>query len=256
MVKPKKHFGQHFLKDLNIAQKIVSLLQSSEDTPILEIGPGTGILTKLLIQQKPLLHVVEIDPEAVNFLKRQFTALHQENRLWEGDFLKLDLASKFSAKIAIIGNFPYNISSQILFKILENRHIVEEVVCMLQKEVAQRIASPPGSKEYGILSVLLQSYYQVSYHFTVPESAFFPPPKVKSGIIHLQRNQTEKLPCNEQLFFEVVKTAFNQRRKTLRNALKKFFKDNNLAESIFQKRAEQLSVNEFITITQKIQEQS
>ncbi|MCS6795921.1 MAG: 16S rRNA (adenine(1518)-N(6)/adenine(1519)-N(6))-dimethyltransferase RsmA [Raineya sp.] len=257
MVKPKKYLGQHFLKDLKIAQKIVELLQSSAEIPVLEIGAGTGVLTQFLLHKPNPLYVIEIDKESISYLKEHFAVLAQENRLWEGDFLNLDLHSNFFSNIAIIGNFPYNISSQIFFKILQNRQQVAEVVCMLQKEVAERLASAPGSKDYGILSVLLQAYYEVKYHFTVPEHVFQPPPKVKSGVIRLQRNSVVKLSCDENLFFEVVKTAFNQRRKTLRNALQKFLKSESLkAESMLQKRAEQLSVSDFIFLTQKIQEQS
>ncbi len=257
MVKPKKHLGQHFLKDFKLAQKIADLLQSPAEIPVLEIGAGTGVLTQFLLNKKNPLYIIEIDRESIRYLKEHFAIIAKQNRLWEGDFLALDLHSNFSSNIAIIGNFPYNISSQIFFKILENRHQVVEVVCMLQKEVAKRIASPPGSKEYGILSVLLQAYYEIKYHFTVSENVFQPPPKVKSAVIRLQRNSTQTLPCEELLFFEVVKTAFNQRRKTLRNALQQFIRTESFKnQSILQKRAEQLTVSDFVFLTQKIQEQS
>ena len=254
MVKPKKHLGQHFLKDLEIAENIANLLKkNSEHTSILEIGPGTGVLTQFLLKGEELPYLIEIDTESVEFLKKKFGILEENKRIIEGDFLQFDLANQFSNKISIVGNFPYNISSQIFFRVLEYKDLVEQVVCMLQKEVAERLASPAGSKDYGILSVLLQTFYDIKYHFTVPEHVFNPPPKVKSGVISLERNQREKLDCSEKVFFQVVKTAFNQRRKTLRNALSSILPPSLREEPILQKRAEQLSVEDFISLSQKIQ---
>jgi len=255
MVKPKKHLGQHFLKDLGIAQKIVNLLNNNfSNLSVLEIGAGTGVLTQFLLKNEPLPYLIEIDSESVDFLKKNFPILHENQRIIEGDFLHFDMKKQFNEKIVIVGNFPYNISSQIFFRVLEYKDCVEGVVCMLQKEVAERLASSAGSKDYGILSVLLQAFYDIKYHFTVPEHVFNPPPKVKSGVISLQRNQTAQLDCNEALFFRVVKTAFNQRRKTLRNALASILPPNVKEEAILQKRAEQLSVADFVSLTQKIQE--
>lgn len=256
MVKPKKYLGQHFLKDLEIAENIANLLQKqqvSPNTPILEIGPGTGVLTQFLLKNQALPYLIEIDTESVDFLKKKFPVLEENQRIIEGDFLHFDVKEQFKEKIVIVGNFPYNISSQIFFRMLEYKDLVAGVVCMLQKEVAERLASPSGSKEYGILSVLLQAFYDIQYHFTVPEHVFNPPPKVKSGVISLQRNPTEQLACNEALFFRVVKTAFNQRRKTLRNALAGILPSNMQEDAILQKRAEQLSVADFVSLTQKIQ---
>ena len=254
MVKPKKHLGQHFLKDLEIAENIANLLRKTPlNIPILEIGPGTGVLTQFLLKNEELPYLIEIDTESVDFLKKKFPILEENQRIIEGDFLHFDMKKQFNEKIVIVGNFPYNISSQIFFRVLEYKDLVEGVVCMLQKEVAQRLASPAGSKDYGILSVFLQAFYDIQYHFTVPEHVFNPPPKVKSGVISLQRNQTEQLDCNEVLFFRVVKTAFNQRRKTLRNALAGILPPNMKEEAILQKRAEQLSVADFVSLTQKIQ---
>lgn len=253
-VKPKKHLGQHFLQDLQIAENIVSLIKKhTHQTPIVEIGPGTGVLTQFLLKNKEMPYLIEIDTESVDFLKKTFPILEENQRIMQGDFLRLDLQKQFNEKIVIIGNFPYNISSQIFFRILAYKHLVEQVVCMLQKEVAERLAAQPGSKNYGILSVLLQAFYDIRYHFTVPERVFHPPPKVKSGVISLQRNRTEHLACNEELFFEVVKTAFNQRRKTLRNALAGILPPELRQADILQKRAEQLSVSDFVSLTQKIQ---
>ncbi len=254
MVKPKKHLGQHFLKDLQIAQNIANLIRKqATHIPILEIGPGTGVLTQFLMNDVELPYLIEIDTESVNFLQQKFPILQENAKIIEADFLNFDLYKQFNEKIIIVGNFPYNISSQIFFKVLENKNLVEQVVCMLQKEVAERLASPAGSKEYGILSVLLQAFYDIKYHFTVPEHVFTPPPKVKSGVISLQRNQIESLPCNEALFYRVVKTAFNQRRKTLRNALSSILPPTLKDDALLQKRAEQLSVSDFVSLTQKIQ---
>lgn len=257
MVKPKKSLGQHFLKDLNIAENIAKLLEiDSSNTDVLEIGPGTGVLTKFVLDSYTNSYVIEIDTESVEYLKKNFSILSDNQRIIEGDFLEYDLGKKFKNNLAIIGNFPYNISSQIFFKILQHKNQVSQVVCMLQKEVAVRIASKEGNKDYGILSVLLQAYYDIAYHFTVDEHVFLPPPKVKSGVITLKRNSVEKLDCDEKLFFRVVKAGFNQRRKMLRNALKEFIKTEEFkSESILDKRAEQLSVESFILLTQKIQAQ-
>ncbi len=253
-VSPKKHLGQHFLTDLNIATKIVNQLTLPEGVnQVLEIGPGMGVLTQYLLQHKEYqTTVIEIDRESVTYLQQHFPAL--EDRIISADFLKLNLEEKFSGKISIIGNFPYNISSQIFFKVLANRNQVMEVVGMLQKEVAERIAAPPGSKTYGILSVLLQAFYTITYNFTVHEHVFNPPPKVKSAVISLVRNKIFQLPCNESLFFEVVKQSFSTRRKTLRNCLKSFGLNPEIsAQPIFDKRAEQLSVEDFIGLTQMLE---
>ncbi len=245
-VRAKKHLGQHFLKDENIARKIAESLTGHGDyKQVLEIGPGTGMLTKYLLEKNDIdVSVVEVDRESVDFLKQNFPQL--KGKIFEGDFLKMDINL---SRYAIIGNFPYNISSQIFFKTLEHRNQIPEVVCMIQKEVAQRIASPPGSKEYGILSVLLSAFYDIEYLFTVNETVFVPPPKVKSAVIRLKRNNTAALDCDEKQFFNVVKTAFNQRRKTLRNALKSLTFAPVAESNLFNKRAEQLSVAEFVELT-------
>ncbi|MCC9165657.1 16S rRNA (adenine(1518)-N(6)/adenine(1519)-N(6))-dimethyltransferase RsmA [Pontibacter harenae] len=254
-VSPKKHLGQHFLVDQNIAMKIVDQLtlpQGVQD--VLEIGPGMGVLTKYLLQhQEYSTTVVDIDRESIAYLKKHFPQLQE--RIISADFLKTDLSKLFPGKFAVIGNFPYNISSQIFFKVLEHREVVPEVVCMIQKEVAERIAAPPGSKTYGILSVLLQAFYTIDYKFTVHEHVFHPPPKVKSGVISLVRNERESLPCDEKLFFSVVKSSFGTRRKTLRNCLKTFnLPPEVTAQPVFDKRAEQLSVQDFIELTQLVEQ--
>lgn len=260
-VKAKKHLGQHFLKDENIAKKIADALTEKEYTNIVEIGPGMGVLTKYLLQNKTKVTVFEIDTESVQYLQEVFPVEHikintsrEKFQILEGDFLKKDLPQIFNnQQLAIIGNFPYNISSQIVFKAIENREIVKEFSGMFQKEVAQRIAEKQGSKTYGILSVLTQAFYDVEYLFTVPPSVFNPPPKVDSGVIRCVRKKNFTLPVDEKLFFRVVKTAFNQRRKMLRSSLKSFKLSETLKEDpIFAKRPEQLSVNEFILLTQKI----
>ncbi|OZI06425.1 16S rRNA (adenine(1518)-N(6)/adenine(1519)-N(6))-dimethyltransferase [Siphonobacter sp. BAB-5385] len=250
-VKAKKHLGQHFLRDLHACERIADLLSGYQDyRTVLEIGPGMGVLTQFLLRKPQFeVHVVEIDRESVDYLHEHFPDLSP--RVHNYDFLRWDLRTFSPESFGLIGNFPYNISSQIFFRVLEYRNQIPEVVCMLQKEVAQRIASPPGSRDYGILSVLLQAFYDIKYHFTVPPGAFDPPPKVQSGVIRLQRNAVTQLDCDEKLFFNVVKTAFNQRRKTLRNALKPIgvIFDHPLLE----KRAEQLGVAEFVDITQTIE---
>jgi len=247
-VRAKKNLGQHFLKDENIAANIANGFAEGAPNLILEIGPGMGILTRHLMRRPNAdVRVVEIDHESVDFLKSEMPELN--GHIIEGDFLKLDLPSLFSQNIAIAGNFPYNISSQILFKIIDNRQMIPQMVGMFQKEVAERVASAPGSKVYGILSVLLQAYYNIDYLFTVHENVFDPPPKVKSGVIRLTRNNVSKLECDEQLFTKVVKTSFNQRRKTLSNSLKPIIKNAKADLPIFRQRPEQLSVNEFVKLT-------
>lgn len=251
-VRAKKHLGQHFLKDENIANKIANSLTLNGYKNVLEIGPGMGVLTKYLLKKDITTSVIEIDEESVEFLKVHF--LNLSNRIITGNFLKIDITQIFKdEQFAIIGNFPYNISTQIVFKTLENRQSIPELCGMFQKEVAQRIAEKPGTKTYGILSVLTQAFYDVEYLFTVPPAVFNPPPKVDSGVIRLIRKDNFTLPVNEAFFFKVVKTAFNQRRKTLRNSLKSFQLSDKLREDvIFAKRPEQLSVKEFIYLTQKI----
>lgn len=249
-VKAKKFLGQHFLTDEAIAQRIVGSL-TNRTANLIEIGPGMGVLTKYLIDKPELnFHVVEIDHESVAWLHEHYPTLN----VIEGDFLKIDLTTMFHDSFAVIGNFPYNISSQILFRVFECRNQAVEVVGMFQKEVAERVAAGPGSKTYGILSVLLSAFYNIEYLFTVNESVFNPPPKVKSAVIRLTRNGVTSLECDENLFIRVVKAGFNQRRKTLRNALRSAALPIEAVDDVFlAKRAEQLSVNEFITITKKIQ---
>lgn len=249
-VRAKKHLGQHFLRDENIARKIAdSLKHTDRYSKILEIGPGMGMLTKYLLAKTDFeTWVVEIDRESVTYLEENYPEL--KGRIISKDFLKYELAEQFKEPVAIIGNFPYNISSQILFKALENRTIVPEVVGMFQKEVAQRLAAKEGSKTYGIISVLLQAWYKIEYLFTVSEHVFSPPPKVKSAVIRLTRNDVNSLACEEKLFVEVVKAAFNQRRKTVKNALHAFeIIPGNEGHVYFTKRAEQLSVEDFIQLT-------
>jgi len=250
MVKPKKYLGQHFLHDENIARKIIDLLPGNT-TNVVEVGAGTGVLSKYLLQNQSLNPCFfEIDKESTEFLRRKFPEI--SGHLIEADFLDYNL-SLLPCPFVLIGNFPYNISSQILFRVLEYRKIIPEVIGMFQKEVAERIASPPGSKKYGILSVLLQAYYHIEYLFTVNETVFYPPPKVKSGVLRLRRNTTETLECSETLFISVVKTAFNQRRKTLRNAIKGMINESSPEVSqLLNRRAEQLSVLEFVQLTKSV----
>jgi len=252
-VKAKKYLGQHFLKDEEIAQQIADSLSGKGYAKVLEIGPGMGVLTKYLLQKNYTTHVIEIDAESVDYLKAHY--LNLADRIISKDFLKINIADHFGdEQVAIIGNFPYNISTQIVFKTLENKHQIPEFSGMFQKEVAQRIAEKEGSKVYGILSVLTQAFYDVEYLFTVPPAVFNPPPKIDSGVIRLKRKENYTLPVNEKLFYRVVKTAFNHRRKTLRNSLKTMNLSDNLREdSIFDKRPEQLSVQEFINLTSKIE---
>lgn len=251
-IRPKKSLGQHFLHDRRIAARVVeSLPLPSKDTCVLEIGPGTGILTGLLAQKAMTLKLVEIDPVAIEHLRQVFPLLGDS--LIAADFLTLHLDGLFNGRtFSIIGNFPYNISSQIFFRILEFRAHVDQVVCMLQKEVADRIAAPYGNKTYGILSVLLQAYYAVEFLFKVGPGAFQPPPRVTSGVVRLTRIRSQ-LACDEEAFFRIVKQGFNNRRKTLRNALKKFnLSQELLADPVFGLRAEQLSVEDFVNLTQRI----
>jgi len=252
-VKAKKHLGQHFLTDESIAENIANTLSCNGYKHVLEIGPGMGVLTKYLLKKDIKTHVIEIDTESVEYLKANY--LNLADRVYEHDFLKHDLTTIFNDEpFAVIGNFPYNISTQIVFKTLEMRHQIPEFSGMFQKEVAQRICSKEGSKVYGILSVLTQAFYDAEYLFTVPPSVFNPPPKVDSGVLLLKRKENFSLAVDEKLFFRVVKTAFQQRRKTLRNSLKTFnLSDNLKANVIFGKRPEQLSVDSFLELTLLIQ---
>lgn len=255
-VKAKKHLGQHFLKDENIAKKIADSLQATNYNKVLEIGPGMGVLTKYLLERENLdVYVVEIDKESVAYLQSFFPLLR--NKIFSENFLKMDLKSLFKGEqFGIIGNFPYNISTQIVFKTLENRDLIPEFSGMFQKEVAERIAEKEGSKKYGILSVLTQAFYDVEYLFTVPPSVFNPPPKVESGVIRLTRKENFSLPVDEKLFFRVVKTAFNQRRKMLRVSLKSMDISDTLKQKEFLKqRPEQLSVAAFIQLTKWIEQE-
>lgn len=254
-VKAKKHLGQHFLNDENIASKIADTLSFKNYKQVLEIGPGMGVLTKYLLKKDTVTYVIEIDTESVAYLKSNY--LNLADRIIEKDFLKYDLKDIFQDKpFAVIGNFPYNISSQILFKTLEMRNQIPEFSGMFQKELAMRICSKEGNKVYGILSVLTQAFYDAEYLFTVPPSVFNPPPKVDSGVLLLKRKENYNLPCDEKLFFKVVKTSFQQRRKTLRNSLKTLnLSDNLKANVIFDKRPEQLSVRGFIELTSLIENQ-
>lgn len=250
-VRPKKHLGQHFLNNESIAQRIVESLNDSPN-PILEIGPGMGVLTDFMVKGDRELSLIDIDSESVKFLFERYPGLH--DHIIEGDFLKLDLESQWPKGVSIIGNFPYNISSQIFFKILENRKLVDQAVGMIQKEVALRIASKPGNKVYGILSVLLQAYYDIEYLFEVNPESFNPPPKVDSAVIRLKRNETQKLDCNESLFVKVVKQGFQTRRKTLRNALKPInLPEEMLKDEVLDLRAERLSVQDFVALTNRIE---
>lgn len=252
-VRAKKNLGQHFLKDENVAQKIGDTLGYKQYDHVLEIGPGMGVLTKYLLKKEIQVHLIEIDSESVAYLNEHYPEL--KANIHEEDFLKWDVASLFKGEqFAIIGNFPYNISSQIVFKMLELREFIPEFSGMFQKEVAQRICSKEGSKVYGILSVLVQAFYEAEYLFTVPPSVFYPPPKVDSGVLRFRRKENFELPCDENLFFRVVKTAFQQRRKTLRNSLKVFQLPEEIKEdSIFGQRPEQLSTSRFIELTLKIE---
>jgi len=246
-VRAKKGLGQHFLKDKAVARRVSASLTGVGYDSVLEIGPGMGILTELLIQRNFAdLRVIEIDRESVEYLQKNLPRLKE---IITGDFLRLDLTVLFGGKVAIIGNFPYNISSQILFRVLDYRHMVQEVCGMFQKEVAERICAVPGSKKYGILSVLLGAFYSAEYLFTVQEKVFSPPPKVKSGVVRLVRNKVDTLDCDEALFFRVVKACFNQRRKMLRNSIKSAFSIGAGEYPDLHLRPEQLSVKQFIDLT-------
>ena len=255
LVKPKKFLGQHFLKDLQVAQDIANTVDACPELPILEVGPGMGVLTQFLMTKERPLKVVELDFESVAYLRENFPALG--NNIIEQDFLKMDLAQLFEGKpFVLTGNYPYNISSQIFFKMLDYKDLIPCCTGMIQKEVAERMAAGPGSKTYGILSVLIQAWYRVEYLFTVHEHVFNPPPKVKSAVIRMTRNETQELGCNEKLFKQIVKTTFNQRRKTLRNSISPILDKTNplMADPIFNKRPEQLSVQEFINLTNRVEQ--
>ena len=255
IVKAKKALGQHFLKDEGIAKGIVDALRINDETRlsnnVLEIGPGTGVLTKYLIEDERIrLELAEIDTESIEYLKATYP--YSLSSLVQRDFLQMNLRDAFAGEpFRIIGNLPYNRSSQIFFKILEDPNLVPQVVCMLQKEVAERLVSPPGNKSYGILSVLLQAWYNMEYLFTVPEHVFLPPPKVKSGVIRLVRNDNKELGCDPQLFKQIIKACFNQRRKTIRNSIKPIAAKLGIEiqDPILDKRPEQLSVEEFVYLT-------
>ena len=249
VVKPKKFLGQHFLKDLEVARRIADTLGDFADVPTIEVGPGMGVLTQFLLEKNRDLTVVEIDRDSVPYLHDHYPALR--GRIIEGDFLTLNLTDIYKDKFCVIGNYPYNISSQIFFKVLDYKDHIPCCSGMLQKEVAERIAASPGGKVYGILSVLLQAWYDIEYLFTVSEKVFDPPPKVKSAVIKLVRNERKSLNCDEKLFKTVVKTGFNQRRKTLRNSMKPLLgKDcDAYANPIFRERPERLSVADFEELT-------
>lgn len=254
VVKPKKFLGQHFLKDLKIAQAIADTIDVCPDLPVLEVGPGMGVLTQFLVQKQRPLKLVEVDFDSVAYLRKAYPSL--EDHIIEDDFLKMHLERLFDGNQFILtGNYPYNISSQIFFKMLDNKNLIPCCTGMIQKEVAERIAAVPGNKTYGILSVLIQAWYHVEYLFTVSEQVFNPPPKVKSAVIRMRRNDVQELGCDEKLFKQVVKTTFNQRRKTLRNSIKPILgKECDIyTDSIFNKRPEQLSVREFIDLTNQVE---
>ncbi|HDQ16215.1 MAG TPA: 16S rRNA (adenine(1518)-N(6)/adenine(1519)-N(6))-dimethyltransferase RsmA [Bacteroidetes bacterium] len=251
-IKPKKHLGQHFLADLNIAHKIVDAFHTElGDLTALEIGPGKGVLSNLLLEKSIPLSVAEVDRECVAFLKEEFPQL----KIYHQDFLKMDIHSLFEKEIAVIGNFPYNISSQILFKVIHNREQVPLMLGMFQKEVAERISATHGNKTYGILSVLTQAYYDVEYLFTVSENVFVPPPKVKSAVIKIKRKKSNTLANTipQAFFIDMVKTAFNQRRKTLRNALRKYYIEETKNFYFWDKRAEQISVEEMLEMAKVLE---
>ena len=270
LVKPKKFLGQHFLKDLDIAKAIADTVDACPNLPVLEVGPGMGVMTQFLMPKDRLIKVVEIDFESVAYLRKNFPAL--EENIIEDDFLKMHLDRTFGGKpFVLTGNYPYNISSQIFFKMLDNKELIPCCTGMIQKEVAERITAKPGNRTYGILSVLIQAWYDVEYLFTVHENVFNPPPKVKSAVIRMTRNNVKDLGCDEVLFKQVVKTTFNQRRKTLRNSIRPIFANANqhreqnglpamdfsdfLTQDIFNKRPEQLSVKEFIMLTNSVEKE-
>jgi len=250
-VRPKKHLGQHFLWDKNIARKIVESFREAPTQHILEVGPGKGILTQYLLEHfGNRLYAVELDQESGRYLLEEYPEL--QDYLIQQDFLAMDFSRYFTGSFSVIGNFPYNISSQIFFRLLEYRNSIPFLVGMVQKEVAERIASPPGSKKYGKLSVLLQAYYEVKVLFQVGPGSFQPPPRVNSSVVRLRRNETRKLECDEKVFFQVVKQSFNQRRKIIRNSLKSFLLNLNVEDERFDKRPEQLGVQDFVEITGKL----
>ena len=255
LVKPKKFLGQHFLKDLKVAKDIADTIDTCPSLPVLEVGPGMGVLTQFLLPKERLVKVVEVDYESVAYLREAYPQL--EENIIEDDFLKMNLQRLFDGNpFVLTGNYPYNISSQIFFKMLDNKELIPCCTGMIQKEVAERIAAGPGSKTYGILSVLIQAWYRVEYLFTVSEHVFNPPPKVKSAVIRMTRNEVQNLGCNEAIFKQVVKTTFNQRRKTLRNSIKPLLgKDCPLTDDpLFNRRPEQLSVQEFIELTNRVEQ--
>lgn len=253
-VRAKKHLGQHFLTDKNICQKIAAQYSAHQDCEqVLEIGPGMGALTSFLVTNSRVkLSVMDVDTESIDYLKEHFPNL--KGRIFEADFLRANLKDFYGLeKFAVVGNFPYNISSQILFKCLEYRNQIPEIMGMFQKEVAERVAEKPGSKQYGILSVLLQAFYDIHYCFTVDEHVFNPPPKVKSGVIRCTRNTRESLGCDENLFVQIVKMSFNQRRKTIRNSIKQLLNSKELPEPFSNERPEKLSVDQFIELTKIVE---
>ncbi|MBO4821083.1 MAG: 16S rRNA (adenine(1518)-N(6)/adenine(1519)-N(6))-dimethyltransferase RsmA [Prevotella sp.] len=256
-VRPKKNLGQHFLIDLNVAKAIADTVDACPGIPVLEVGPGMGVLTQYLMEKPRELNVVEIDRESVAYLHQHFPML--DGRVVEGDFLRMDLEKLFDGRqFVLTGNYPYDISTQIFFKMLEYKHLIPCCTGMIQREVAQRIASPAGNKAYGILSVLIQAWYDVEYLFTVDEHVFNPPPKVKSAVIRMTRNNVEHLDCNEVLFQRVVKTVFNQRRKMLRVSLRQLFPQGQISDTFFQsdimtRRPEQLSIQEFVELTNRVE---
>lgn len=258
-VKPKKHLGQHFLTDLSIAKRIADTVDACPEMPILEIGPGMGVLTQYLVGKERELKAVEIDRESVLFLHEHFPNLH--DNIIGDDFLRMDLNTIFGGrKFVLTGNYPYDISSQIFFKMLDNRELIPCCTGMIQREVALRIAAAPGSKAYGILSVLMQAWYDVEYLFTVDENVFNPPPKVKSAVIRMMRNNVENLGCDERLFKRIVKAVFNQRRKMLRVSLRQIFCEHPAsadfyAQEIMTKRPEQLSIAEFVELTNMVEKE-
>ena len=251
-VRPKKSLGQHFLHDRQIAEKITQSVSNNINS-LLEIGAGTGVLTEFLLEKNLNFKAVEIDKESIAFLRKRFPDI--KNKLIEGDFLQLNVRNIFDTQFGVIGNLPYNISSQIFFKILDEKNLIPEVICMIQKEVAERIAAPPGSKTYGILSVFIQAFYNVEYLFTVHENAFTPPPKIKSAVIRLTRNSVQCLDCDETLFKKTVKATFNQRRKTIKNSLKLITGDRQIPENRFLSlRPETLSVQDFTELTNIVEQ--
>ena len=255
-VKPKKFLGQHFLTDLDIASRIADTVDEVKDIPVLEVGPGMGVLTQFLMKKNRELKVVEIDRESVEFLNKNFTGL--QGKIIEEDFLKMNLSDTFEGQqFVLTGNYPYNISSQIFFKMLEYKELIPCCTGMIQKEVAERMAAAPGSKAFGVLSILIQAWYNVEYLFTVDEHVFNPPPKVKSAVIRLKRNGMQNLGCDERLFRRIVKTVFTMRRKMMRNGMKQIVGADHpmLADPIFNKRPEQLSIQDFVELTNRVSDE-